>query len=50
MSALARAGQRGEALRQYDRLEALLAKEFGSTPARETVDLYHQLRGVEPGG
>jgi len=44
MSALARAGQRGEALRHYDRVEALLAKEFGSTPARETVELYDQLR------
>jgi non-specific serine/threonine protein kinase len=50
MSALARAGQRGEALRQYDRLEALLAKELGSSPARETVELYDQLRRAHLGG
>ena len=49
MSALARAGQRGEALRHYDRVEALLAKEFGSTPARETVELYDQLRRADFG-
>jgi DNA-binding SARP family transcriptional activator len=44
MSALARAGQRGEALRHYDHVMAVLRKELGSAPARETVALYDQLR------
>jgi len=49
MSALARAGQRGEALRHYERVEALLTKEFGSAPARETIELYDQLRRADFG-
>jgi DNA-binding SARP family transcriptional activator len=49
MSALVRAGQRGEALRQYDRLVALLEKELGSSPDRETVELYDQLRRADFG-
>jgi DNA-binding SARP family transcriptional activator len=44
-----RAGQRGEALRQYDRLVALLEKELGSSPDRETVELYDQLRRADFG-
>jgi DNA-binding SARP family transcriptional activator len=44
MSALARAGQRGEALRHYDHVMAVLRRELGSAPARETVALYDQLR------
>ena len=45
MSALARSGQRGEALRHYDQVVAVLRRELGSAPARETVALYDQLRG-----
>ena len=44
MSALARAGQRSEALRHYDHVTALLQRDLGSAPARETVALYDQLR------
>jgi len=44
MSALARSGQRGEALRHYDHVTAMLRNELGSAPARETVALYDRLR------
>jgi len=44
MAASARAGQRGEALRHYDHVMAVLRRELGSAPARETVALYDQLR------
>jgi DNA-binding SARP family transcriptional activator len=44
MSALARSGQRGEALRHYDHVVAVLRRELGLAPARETVALYDQLR------
>ncbi len=50
MSALAHSGQRGEALRHYDRVIAVLQKELGSAPARETVALYDQLRRGSFGG
>jgi DNA-binding SARP family transcriptional activator len=42
--ALARSGQRGDALRHYDRLEARLASELGTEPSRETVELRDRLR------
>lgn len=44
MTALVRAGQRGEALRHYERLSARLASELGSKPARETTALRERLR------
>jgi DNA-binding SARP family transcriptional activator len=44
MSALARSGHRGAALRHYDHVIAVLRRELGSAPARETVALYDQLR------
>jgi len=44
MLALARSGQRGEALRHYERVVALLDRELGSAPARETIGLYDKLR------
>ncbi len=44
MSALARSGHRGEALRHYDHVMAVLRRELGSAPAHETVALYDQLR------
>ena len=44
MMALARSGQRGEALRQYDRLAARLASEMDAEPARETRALCERLR------
>jgi len=44
MSALARSGQRGEALRHYNHVMTLFRKELGSAPAHETVALYDQLR------
>ncbi|HEX5073062.1 MAG TPA: BTAD domain-containing putative transcriptional regulator [Gemmatimonadaceae bacterium] len=44
MSALARSGQRGEALRHYDHVTALFQRDLGSVPARETVALYDRLR------
>jgi DNA-binding SARP family transcriptional activator len=40
-----RAGDRTTALRQYDRCGAALAKHFNLPPSRETVALYHQIRG-----
>ena len=49
MTALARSGQRGEALRQYDRLAARLASELDGEPARETTALYDRLRRGDPG-
>ncbi len=39
------AGDRTTALRQYDRCTAAMAKDFGLEPSRETVSLYHLLRG-----
>jgi non-specific serine/threonine protein kinase len=49
MSALASAGQRGEALRHYDRVTALLDRELGSPPARETTRLYDRIRRGDAG-
>ena len=39
------AGDRTTALRQYERCAAATAKEFNVPPTRETVALYHQVRG-----
>lgn len=39
-----RAGDRTTALRQYDRCATALAKHFNLPPARETIDVYHQIR------
>jgi len=47
MSALARAGRRGEALRHYDRLTALLQRDLGGSPERQTTLLYDRLRRAE---
>jgi DNA-binding SARP family transcriptional activator len=38
-------GDRTTALRQYDRCAAAMAKYFDLEPSRETVSLYHLLRG-----
>ncbi len=40
-----RAGDRTTALRQFDRCAAAMAKHFDLEPSRETVSLYHLLRG-----
>jgi LuxR family transcriptional regulator, maltose regulon positive regulatory protein len=47
MAALARSGQRGEALRHYDRFVALLRDDMGVTPERQTTVLYDRLRKAE---
>jgi DNA-binding SARP family transcriptional activator len=39
------AGDRTTALRQYERCASAMAKEFNVPPSRETVALYHQVRG-----
>jgi DNA-binding SARP family transcriptional activator len=39
------AGDRTTALRQYDRCAAAMAKHFDLEPSRETVSIYHLLRG-----
>jgi DNA-binding SARP family transcriptional activator len=39
------AGDRTTALRQYDRCAEAMAKHFDLEPSRETVSLYHLLRG-----
>ncbi len=39
------AGDRTTALRQYERCVSAMAKEFNVPPSRETVALYHQVRG-----
>jgi DNA-binding SARP family transcriptional activator len=49
MSALARSGQRGEALRHSDHVVSVLRRELGSAPTRETVALYDQLRRADFG-
>jgi predicted ATPase/DNA-binding SARP family transcriptional activator len=48
MATLARSGQRGEALRHYDRLTLLLEKELGASPQASTTALYDRLRRAEP--
>ena len=48
MRALTRSGERGEALRHYERLVALLRRELQAEPEARTTDLYDTLReGVE---
>jgi DNA-binding SARP family transcriptional activator len=42
------AGDRGNALRQYDRCVAVLAKQFDLRPSPETVALHQHLRGGRP--
>jgi DNA-binding SARP family transcriptional activator len=44
MSALARDGQRGAALAQYDACRKILAREFNTTPSEETKLLYERIR------
>ena len=44
MAALARAGHRGEALRHYDRLAAILERELDEEPSDQTTQLYDWLR------
>jgi DNA-binding SARP family transcriptional activator len=39
-----RAGDRTNALRQFDRCAAAVAEQFNLDPSRETVALYHQVR------
>lgn len=47
MLALARAGDRSEALRQYDRLSRTLRSDLEAEPDRETKALYERLRKAE---
>jgi DNA-binding SARP family transcriptional activator len=44
MSALARDGQRGAALAQYDACRKILAREFNTAPSEETTKLYEKIR------
>ncbi len=44
MRAMARQGERGQALRHYHGLKRLLQNELGAPPAAETEALYEQLR------
>ncbi|HUQ80291.1 MAG TPA: BTAD domain-containing putative transcriptional regulator, partial [Gemmatimonadaceae bacterium] len=44
MAALARVGHRGEALRHYDRLAAILRRELDAEPDDQTTQLYDKLR------
>ena len=48
LTALARGGERNEALRQYDRLAGALRETLGVEPDAETRGLYHKLRKAEP--
>lgn len=47
MLALTRAGERSEALRQYERLSRLLQADLEAEPERETKALYERLRRAE---
>ncbi|MEW5989539.1 MAG: BTAD domain-containing putative transcriptional regulator, partial [Chloroflexota bacterium] len=47
MEAHARLGERAEALRQYDALQAILAQELGVEPLAETVALREAILGSE---
>ena len=47
MTALARAGHRGEALRLYDRFAEQLESDLGARPERKTMLLYDQLKRAE---
>jgi predicted ATPase/DNA-binding SARP family transcriptional activator len=48
MRCLARAGARGDALRTYDRLAALLRTDLEAEPEPETRTLYDRLRAAQP--
>ena len=48
MLALTRAGDRSEAIRQYERLSQLLQTDLEAEPERETKALYERLRKAEP--
>jgi non-specific serine/threonine protein kinase len=48
MICLARSGDRTQAMRLYQRLEALLEKELDAEPERETVELYERLQEGKP--
>ena len=48
LTALARGGERNEALRQYERLAGALRETLGVEPDAETRGLYHKLRKAEP--
>ena len=47
MLALTRAGERSEALRQYERLSQTLQSDLDAEPERETKALYERLRRAE---
>ena len=47
MLMLARGGQRGAALAQYENCRRALANELGAEPAAETVQLYQRIRAME---
>jgi len=47
MRSLARLGERGQALRSYDQLVALLERELGAAPAPETTALAERVRRGE---
>ncbi|MFP5356477.1 MAG: BTAD domain-containing putative transcriptional regulator, partial [Gemmatimonadota bacterium] len=44
MRALARAGERGDALLHYERLTSLLQRELEASPERKTMELFDALR------
>jgi predicted ATPase len=48
MRLLARAGQRAQALVQYERCRSVLARELGVAPQEATTALYERLRSVMP--
>jgi len=48
MDLLARSGQRGKALEQYETCRRLLDDELGVAPAPETTALYERIRAGEP--
>lgn len=48
MAALARLGERGEALRQYETLKASLERELGAPPAAETTALRNTIAADRP--
>jgi DNA-binding SARP family transcriptional activator len=47
MRCLARAGERTQALKQYERLTALLRADLEAEPDEETTVLYDRLRRAE---
>ena len=48
LTALARAGHRGDALRHYERFVTLLEREVGASPEKATSVLHDRLRRAEP--